>query len=100
MRGTQNDIVMFELFELNGKEVIGIFTDKEKLRAMEQLVVEFDFMNKRSRNVIQDAMINVCETNGRNIDASIDTMIDYLHSYAISYASFKDSVDELKKTLK
>lgn len=34
MRGTQNDIVMFELFELSGKEVIGIFTDKEKLHAM------------------------------------------------------------------
>lgn len=97
MRGTQNDIVMFEL---NEQEVIGIFTDKEKLRKMEQLVVEFDYINKRSRNIIQDELINVCETNGRNIDASIDAMIDYLHSYAISYASFKDSVDELKNTLK
>lgn len=100
MRGTQNDIVMFELFELSGKEVIGIFTDKEKLRAMEQLVVEFDYMNKRSKRIIQDTLINACETNGRNIDASIEVIIDYLHSYAISYASFKDSVDELKNTLK
>lgn len=97
MRGTQNDIVMFELSE---KEVIGIFTDKEKLRAMEQLVLEFDYMNKRSRRIIQDALINVYETDGCNIDASVEIIIDYLHSYAISYASFKDSVDELKNTLK